>query len=88
MDEHYMVVTQQQGESWIGWIEDVPGVSSQGATRAELLENLEAALEVMLAANAEAWLVEASHRYEELRTGAVEGVPADLVFARIRERLQ
>jgi predicted RNase H-like HicB family nuclease len=88
MDEHYTAVTQQQGEWWIGWVEEVPGVSSRGATRAELLENLGSALEVMLAANAEAWLAEASHRYEELRTGAVEGVPADLVLARIRERLR
>lgn len=88
MDEHYTVVTQQQGEWWIGWIEEVPGANSRGATRAELLENLEAALDVMLAANADAWVAEANRRAEELRTGAVEGVPADLVFARIRERLR
>jgi predicted RNase H-like HicB family nuclease len=88
MEEHCTIVTQQQGEWWIGWIEEVPGVSSRGATRAELLENLEAALDVMLAANAEAWLAEADRRYEELRTGAVEGVPADEVFRRVRERIR
>ncbi len=88
MDEHYTDVTQQQGEWWVGWIEGMPGVRSQSATRAELLANLETALEVMLATNAEVWLAEASQRYEELRTGAVEGGPADLVFAPVRERLQ
>lgn len=71
MDEHYTAVTQQQGEWWIGWIEEVPGVRSQGATRDELLKNLDFALEVMLADDAEAWLAESSHRYEALRTGAV-----------------
>ncbi len=36
---------------------------------------------------ARAWADEAERRYEELRTGAVEAVPAEEVFARIRSRL-
>ncbi len=32
------------------------------------------------------WLVEAERRYKEIRTGAVEGIPADKVFAEIRAR--
>lgn len=35
---------------------------------------------------ARAWADEAERRYEELRSGAVQGVPADEVFARIRAR--
>ena len=44
MDANYTAVIQQDGEWWIGWVEEVPGVNSQGATRAELLENLRDAL--------------------------------------------
>ena len=34
-----------------------------------------------------AWLTEAQHRHEELRSGAVEAVPAEEVFRRVRARL-
>lgn len=40
----YKAVVQRDGEWWIGWIEEIPGVNSQGATRDELLENLRSAL--------------------------------------------
>ena len=36
----YKAVIQRDGEWWVGWIEEIPGVNSQGATREELLENL------------------------------------------------
>lgn len=43
----------QQSDSWrIGWIEEVPGVNSQGITREELLENLPSALQEALECNA------------------------------------
>lgn len=32
------------------------------------------------------WLVEAERRFEELREGAMQGVPAREVFARLRSR--
>jgi putative addiction module component (TIGR02574 family) len=35
-----------------------------------------------------AWADEAERRFEELRSGAVEAVPAEEVFTRIRSRLQ
>ncbi|HEX2090837.1 MAG TPA: addiction module protein [Longimicrobiaceae bacterium] len=37
---------------------------------------------------AQAWADEAERRYEELRSGAVESVPAEEVFANIRSRLR
>jgi predicted RNase H-like HicB family nuclease len=40
----YTAVIQRDGEWWIGWIEEVPGVNSQGHTREELIENLRSAL--------------------------------------------
>lgn len=36
----YSAVIQQHGEWWIGWVQEVPGVNSQGSTREELLDNL------------------------------------------------
>jgi putative addiction module component (TIGR02574 family) len=35
---------------------------------------------------AQAWAAEAERRYEELKSGAVTGVPAEEVFARLRSR--
>jgi putative addiction module component (TIGR02574 family) len=36
----------------------------------------------------EAWIDEAEKRYQELRQGKVAGIPADEVFAQIREELR
>ena len=47
----YKAVIQRDGPWWIGWIEEIPGVNSQGATREELLENLRSALGEMLEMN-------------------------------------
>ncbi|HEX7378169.1 MAG TPA: type II toxin-antitoxin system HicB family antitoxin [Pirellulales bacterium] len=51
MKESYTAAIQQRGGWWIGWIEEVPGVNSQGATRHELLENLQSALQEALEMN-------------------------------------
>ena len=40
----YSAVIQRSGEWWIGWVEEVSGVNSQGRTREELVENLRSAL--------------------------------------------
>ncbi len=49
----YSAAIQKHGEWWIGWVEEVPGVNSQGATREELLENLREALDEALEMNRE-----------------------------------
>ncbi len=51
MGAKYNAVIQQHEDWWIGWIEEVPGVNSQGRTREELLENLQDALEEALEMN-------------------------------------
>lgn len=51
MNASYTAIVQQQGEWWIGWIEEVTGVNSQGKTRDELLDNLRDALEEALEMN-------------------------------------
>ncbi len=47
----FTVAYARDGEWWIGWIKEVPGVNSQGATREELMENLRSALEEALEMN-------------------------------------
>lgn len=53
MPATYTAVVRQDGEWWIGWVEEVPGVNSQGATREELLDNLREALAEAIELNRE-----------------------------------
>ncbi|MBM4001632.1 MAG: type II toxin-antitoxin system HicB family antitoxin [Planctomycetes bacterium] len=53
MGTAYTAVIQQHGPWWIGWVEEVAGVNSQGATRKELLDNLRDALSEALEMNRE-----------------------------------
>jgi predicted RNase H-like HicB family nuclease len=41
----FTAVVKRDGQWSIGWIEEIPGVNSQGETREELLVNLRSALE-------------------------------------------
>lgn len=45
MAAHYTAAIQKSGDRWIGWVEEVSGVNSQGETREELIENLRSALQ-------------------------------------------
>jgi len=40
MNQSYTAVVKQDGQWWIGWIEEVPGVNCQESTRDELLASL------------------------------------------------
>ncbi len=51
MSARYTAVIQQRDPWWIGWVEEVPGVNSQGRSREELLENLQSALQEALEMN-------------------------------------
>lgn len=51
MQAKYTAVIQKDGRWWIGWVEEVPGVNSQGKTRKELLDNLHDALKEALEMN-------------------------------------
>jgi predicted RNase H-like HicB family nuclease len=66
MGANYTAVVQQDGEWWIGWVEEVPGVNSQGHTREELLENLRDALEEALEMNRAEARAAASGPFEEV----------------------
>jgi predicted RNase H-like HicB family nuclease len=48
MPNTYTAVTQQSGDWWIGWIEEIPGVNCQERTCEKLLESLKEALGELL----------------------------------------
>ena len=40
MKQTYTAIVKQDGEWWIGWIEEIPGVNCQERTQKELVETL------------------------------------------------
>ena len=69
MNQSYTAVVKQDGEWWIGWIEEVPGVNCQESTREELLESLRSALGEALEMNRADAKEAAGKGYEELQIG-------------------
>lgn len=51
MRNEYKTIVKQDGKWWIGWIEEVPGVNCQEATREELMESLRVTLQEALEMN-------------------------------------
>lgn len=70
MAASYMAVIQQRGPWWTGWVEEVPGVNSQGQTREELIEALQSALQEALEMNRAEALAACQGRYEEVSLSA------------------
>ena len=67
MQQTYTAVVKQDGQWWIGWIEEVPGVNCQERTRDELLESLRITLgEALEMSRADAKQA-AGQGYEELK---------------------
>ena len=65
MKRNFKAVIKQDEGWWIGWIEEIPGVNSQGKTKAELLKNLRSALREALAFNCEEARAAAQPDFEE-----------------------
>ena len=65
MKRTFNAVVKQDKGWWIGWVEEIPGVNSQGKTRAELLKNLRSALKEALEFNRDDALAAAKQDYEE-----------------------
>ena len=66
----YTAVIQRDGDFWIGWIEEICGVNSQGITRAELLENLRSALNEAIQMNRLDARNAAGNTFEEVQISA------------------
>ena len=66
MQQSFTAVLKHEADSWIGWIEEVPGVNCQEATREELLESLRITLAEALELNRQEAIDAAGKGYEEL----------------------
>jgi predicted RNase H-like HicB family nuclease len=67
MNPTYTALIQQDDDWWIGWVEEIPGVNSQGRTREELMENLQYALQETLEMNRAEALSAVKGDFEETR---------------------
>jgi len=65
MANTYTAIMKQDGDWWIGWIEEVPGVNCQEKTREELLESLSVTLKEALEFNREEAIRAAAADYTE-----------------------
>lgn len=67
MNTQYTAVVKNEGDWWIGWIEEVPGVNCQERSKDALLESLRVTLKEALELNRDDALVAAGEGFEELR---------------------
>ena len=67
MNNEYTAVIKQDGDWWVGWIEEIQGVNCQEATYAELLESLKITLQEGLNFNRQEALLNAGTNYREER---------------------
>jgi predicted RNase H-like HicB family nuclease len=51
MTSTFTAVFEQDGPWWIGYVEELPGANTQGATLDETRQNLKEAVELVLEAN-------------------------------------
>ena len=65
MSNTYTAIIKQDGNWWIGWIEEISGVNCQEATKEELLESLRITLKEALDFNRYEALEAAGDMYEE-----------------------
>ena len=67
MKREYTAIMKQDGDWWIGWIEEVPGVNCQEKTRDELLKSLRITLKEALEFNRQEALSSVKDGYIEER---------------------
>ncbi|MCX7045501.1 MAG: type II toxin-antitoxin system HicB family antitoxin [Candidatus Sumerlaeota bacterium] len=65
MANTYTAVMKNEGDWWIGWIEEVPGVNCQERTRDELLQSLRITLAEALEFNRQDAIQAAASNYTE-----------------------
>jgi len=67
MKREFTAIIKQEGEWWIGWIEEIPGVNCQERTREELIETLRITLEEALEFNRQEAKAAVGTGYEETK---------------------
>jgi predicted RNase H-like HicB family nuclease len=65
MSTEYTAVIKNEGEWWVGWIEEIPGVNCQEKTREELLETINVTLREALEFNRQDAISAAGADYSE-----------------------
>lgn len=66
MNQVYTAIVKQDGDWWIGWIEEISGVNCQEKTREQLIETLKVTLQEALDFNRQDALAAAGANYQEL----------------------
>ena len=70
MVNNYTAITKKDGNWWIGWVEEVPGVDCQARTEKELLDRLGTTLRKALQFN----------RAEAIKAAATDFTEVELVI--------
>ena len=66
MKQTFTAIIKQEGQWWFGWIEEIPGVNCQEASREELLETLRVTLSEALEFNRQDARALAGENYREM----------------------
>ncbi len=66
MEKEYTAVIKQDGDWWIGWIEEIPGINCQEVSRDELVKTLKVTLKEALKFNKHDALSAAGSSYSEV----------------------
>jgi len=65
MEAQYTAIVKKQGDWWVGWVEEVPGVNCQERSREELMETLRITLQEAIELNRQDAVASAGSGYEE-----------------------
>ncbi len=66
MHKEYKAIVKQDGEWWIGWMEEIPGVNCQERTHDELIDSLRVTLQEALEFNRKDALSAAGTSFTEI----------------------
>jgi len=65
MDNSYTAIIKKEGQWWICWILEIPGINCQERSQKKLLESLKITLQEALELNRQEALIEAGNDYKE-----------------------
>ena len=67
MGKTYTAIVKNEGDWWIGWIEEIPGVNCQESSKEALLDTLSITLREALELNRDEAINAAGDEFEELK---------------------
>lgn len=67
MADSYTAITKKEGNWWIGWVAEIPGINCQERTEEELLQTLRITLLEALQFNRDEAIKSASVDYTEIK---------------------